>query len=267
MCDTIDNSIYNSILKNNNPRTYYKLCYLISKFVHKNDIYTFLYKLFKNKKSDTQIYYDLKPYVKKQNESSNYLIYLADHFKNLITTYKHRDINRYLDYGCGNCNTTYYLGSALNLKKNQIYGTDVSNIFEHEWSDKRNENITFKFIKNNILPFDGKFDVITALMVLHHIENPEPIIKQLCDKLNKGGVLIIKEHNCTNDSIRMFCDLIHHLFYLGSDRDIKDIINKKYYYKSASEWKKLIEINGLKEVYYYNIEMSVTNNYEAVYIK
>tara|TARA_B100000242_G_scaffold286649_1_gene252494 strand:- start:841 stop:1635 length:795 start_codon:yes stop_codon:yes gene_type:complete len=95
-----------------------------------------------------------------------------------------------LDFGCGK-------GNLLKRLKEEsigsvLCGIDIFNSQEELDFAKNNSNIEeIKAIKpyQNI-PFDYKFDIITANQVFEHIEDKNKVFDQLKNSLKDGGILI-----------------------------------------------------------------------------
>jgi SAM-dependent methyltransferase len=91
--------------------------------------------------------------------------------KIISATYKQWDIagKRVLDIGCGNGVVTKILARELNL---DIWGTDVL--------DYRKTDLPFKIMPDEMsLPFDDlSFDYVMYNDVLHHVRDPESLIRE-----------------------------------------------------------------------------------------
>jgi 2-polyprenyl-3-methyl-5-hydroxy-6-metoxy-1,4-benzoquinol methylase len=158
---------------------------------------------------------------------------------------------KYLDFGCGNCSSTVFLGKMLGLQPRQIFGTDIQETFEESWQGiraKLEHEMTFApSTSPQSLPFSESFDLITVNMVLHHITQPS--LGQVCDVLHKHikphGLLVLKEHDCNSLADKVFADLQHLLFALsGGDADLEN-----YWYRSRLEWNMILADHGFRVVY------------------
>lgn len=109
-------------------------------------------------------------------------------------------VRDYLDIGCADGSITAAIGESLGLGKDHIFGCDVRDLPPEDEMMKR---FQFKHYDGVTLPYcDGSFDVITVFMVLHHIPEIEPFLKEIVRVLRRNGVLIIREHNCTPENVR-----------------------------------------------------------------
>lgn len=256
-----------AIVRRRNPSLYYRLCLLFVKFVRRDEYYKFFHNLF-HLKSDATIFEAIKPFIKQMKEDPRYLESVAFRHAELISGFVN-DVKNYLDFGCGKCDLTSYLGKQMKLTRAHTFGTDVKEEFENKWDAARKSNteITFDYIKDSVIPFDVKFDVVTCFMVLHHIEDPIPTIQNIYDSLETDGILYIREHNCVSNDDKIFADLVHSLYMLQNGSAIEKIHAQRNHYKSAREWKAIFSDIGFKEVYYSEENMSVSNNYKAIYRK
>ncbi len=264
------------LLKLKNPSTYYKLCILISRFIKKDNYYDFLFHLLRNRNiGDAELFRKIKAFMKSiKQDTKSYLTYAAEKHCGLIHRFiLAKNINSYLDLGCGKCNITGYIGEQMSLKKHQIFGTDVKQEFEIEWDESRKSNtmINFEYINLGKIPFkDEQFDVITCFMVLHHIPNVEKTIKDIHTRLRKNGILYIREHNCIGKEDFIFADLIHSMYILQIHpmKESEKLIKKqKNFYRSAESWSSLICSFGFEEVYFSQDPFSVSNNCKIIYKK
>ncbi|MFX1258915.1 MAG: class I SAM-dependent methyltransferase [Promethearchaeota archaeon] len=91
-----------------------------------------------------------------------------------------------LDIGCA-------YGHFLDLLKNDfiIHGTDIS----HHATKVAKFKLKIPVKQANIeeeFPFDKNFDIITALDVIEHLNNPKKAIKNIYNHLNDGGLFFFQ---------------------------------------------------------------------------
>ena len=55
-------------------------------------------------------------------------------------------------------------------------------------------------------------DLVTSLMALHHMEDPDAIIVEISRVLRPGGVFIIREHDCDPPELAISIDVMHGLY-------------------------------------------------------
>ena len=65
-----------------------------------------------------------------------------------------------------------------------------------ELQTKTNYKFNTHFIKETFDDFKGdvKYDCVMLITALHHIMNPEKVIETIRQRLNKNGLLILREH-------------------------------------------------------------------------
>jgi 2-polyprenyl-3-methyl-5-hydroxy-6-metoxy-1,4-benzoquinol methylase len=262
--------------KFNRPAVYYNLCQLISKFKKSWDFATFTYFLLKNKKSkDFEIYEKIFQDIPKISSVREYSkSYVADYLINIFDNLKLLHPKSLLDIGCGNCIMTRDLGIALNLKKEDIYGADIPEEFEQKWIETRPKDINFVLINNNKLKFNRKFDLITCMMVLHHVpvEYLNQYLQDIYNLLNNDGLFIIKEHDCFNATDYIIADIEHSLYIVQeafalqndkklSEKSKQDISQLNISYKDRFTWRVLIQRIGFKCIYENPFDYNLTNTY------
>jgi 2-polyprenyl-3-methyl-5-hydroxy-6-metoxy-1,4-benzoquinol methylase len=98
-----------------------------------------------------------------------------------------KNIDTYLDIGIGKGIITHMTGKYL---KASTYGIDIS--------DERDPNVynkfTFSIYDGINIPYAG-FDVITIIMVLHHVSDIDQFMKKLHYSLEPDGIIIIRDHD------------------------------------------------------------------------
>lgn len=131
-----------------------------------------------------------------------------------------------LDVGCGDGAITSYLGKIFNLTARDVYGIDLYARHEEE------ENFTFlSHAQEGKIPVkDRKFDLILALMVMHHTPDAPALLKEMRRTLNDDGIILIREtdagypggaaFNTVNDE--MFFRVFQDNHNLAQDLNFKD---------------------------------------------
>lgn len=100
---------------------------------------------------------------------------------------------KYLEAGCGTGHVV--AGSAVMMPHLEYYAVDFSDAsLQVARKVAEVNNVTIQFQYANLmepLPFDFKFDYISCLGVLHHLENPDQGLANLSDQLAVGGFIFI----------------------------------------------------------------------------
>ena len=142
------------------------------------------------------------------------------------------------DIGCGDGVFLYLI--AMLRKPKILYGVDVIDTDLDAVKTVFNK-VKYKKISTFLDWPEDKFDVVTVIDVLHHIKPEEQslFVKKTIDKINPGGILIIKDMN-TRPIFCAFMNILHDLIFA------KQLI--KYF--SFEKLKNIIEENGfiIKEV-------------------
>ena len=147
-------------------------------------------------------------------------------------------VSCYLDIGCFDGNITKSIGDHFNLHKLQIHGVDIKSYGEYD-------NIVFSKYDGRILPYsDNSFDLITCLMVLHHVpeDNLVVLIKELNRVLKPGGILILREHDVRNKYDCNLLDIMHDFYdYVWTTIPVDSNTTElwKTNYKSNNIWSDL----------------------------
>lgn len=153
-------------------------------------------------------------------------------------------IVRYLDFGCGDGNLTWQIGNQLGLEPSNVYGIDIHHI----------DNVNIGHYSSGQLGdiADGSFDLITAFVSLHHVQDIHYTIQMLSRILAPGGTLIIREHDSpawdkrNPEYLPIYLNLVHawinirdHGFYDPAE------LYKSINYRTLGAWTYLIQRAGL----------------------
>lgn len=109
-----------------------------------------------------------------------------------------KPINKILEVGCGAGFTVNYLkGKYLNYT-----GIDYSeNLIKFAIKHNNHNHVNFECLNINEYVSQTKFDVVLMIGVLHHIPEPESVIKLLSKILSPQGVIVINEPQAGNPII------------------------------------------------------------------
>lgn len=157
-------------------------------------------------------------------------------------------VEHYLDLGCGACVMTKLVGERLGIA---AAGSDIGEAFESGW-DQRPKEVAFATI-TDAAPLghvDKKWDVITAIQVLHHIPNVERTLDAIAEGLRPGGLLVLKEHDVWVGWEHTLVDLEHSLYLVQQNDDWRERVPSQYIHcRNWVAWAKLLWDRGLSLVH------------------
>lgn len=141
--------------------------------------------------------------------------------KEILKVIKKQHFDTHLDIGCGTGALINRLIQTRLIRKH--YCTDIN---ENNFRLKNVPNVIFR--KTNInegLPFKGsKFNLITCIEVIEHVENHFELIRDITALLEKNGILIISSPNIYNIFSRISF-LLRGVFINFGDEDVREHIN------------------------------------------
>lgn len=164
-----------------------------------------------------------------------------------------------LDIGVGDGSITSAIQRHYDLPKDKVFGTDIV-------TPREEPSFTFNLVDGSDLPFnDNSFDLITANMVLHHVDDLDGLLQEIRRVLRPNGYLIISEHDILSNMnsedisgltseewreyVSSFLDIVHLLYeVILSDpqetepREFEESFRRNYL--SSEEWKNLLESAG-----------------------
>ena len=194
------------------------------------------------------------------------LLYLNQYMPKHI----HKNNLIYLDIGCGSGKKTMFFSKYLNIKKENIHGTDIKTWGPYQ-KNKNKLPFKFKYIENNILDYnDHSFDIITCILTLHHVENLDILIKEIYRILKHNGILILIEHCVYNDNDRIIIN-IQHLLYSALYDNQKNYIENPIYIQcyNDNEWNFMMHKNNfkyiIKNILNFGNEYTLKNRYDNIY--
>ena len=173
---------------------------------------------------------------------------------------KNLKIKKYLDFGCGDCKKTYYIGKKFGLNKENIIGADIEEWFDYSDETRDVDNITFLDISKKIDIEDNSISLITCIMSLHHIKELDKTIKELYRICEKGGYLVLIEHDSFTHFDHMLIDVEHGMFEMVQKNNEKYFNTYYSKYFNWIEWDLIMNYYGFKYIYAVNISSSVRFN-------
>ncbi len=92
-----------------------------------------------------------------------------------------------LDVGCSTGNL-FHLAQEAGYVKDNLWGVDIDDYRV----DTATTNLKICDVNKEKFPFDdGSFDVVTAVYVVEHLENPFHFFRECCRVLKKGGLCVV----------------------------------------------------------------------------
>ena len=177
------------------------------------------------KKKVSQIYRDYTPYHSGGGKEQRIVsdkgfvsrsYYLFESIKPYIIS---DNISSHLDIGCG-VGATLGAMNRLN-KKVSLYGMDLSNALEE--SIVRLNNFSGFYHSLNEIPKVKKFDLISLMHTIEHIEDLHDFLSGIRNILSSSGQLIIQIPNPScNPFDYLIIDHLHHF----SDNSLKNLLRK-----------------------------------------
>lgn len=103
-----------------------------------------------------------------------------------------RDVKgkRVLDFGCG----TGIYTKLLTKKGAKVKGFDISSGML-EIAKRENPNLDLRLGLGNKIPFEEKFDIVLASLVVHYFEDWNKMFKEVYRVLKKGGYFVFSTGN------------------------------------------------------------------------
>ena len=175
-------------------------------------------------------YYDFGDYISHQTDQNNWISKIYGLVKNrmfsikLNTLFDHsHNTETALDYGCGTGEFVSYLDSK-GIKAEGYEPTQSA------FEKASNKNIK---IYNSLSSITKTYDVITMFHVLEHVDDYMETIKELKERLNPNGILVIAVPNYKSYDATFYkekwagWDVPRHLWHF-SRKDISNIANESY---------------------------------------
>lgn len=145
-----------------------------------------------------------------------------------------------LDFGCGSMVISKYISSKRNI---DLTGVDVIDI--------KIKDARYVKYDGGKLPFeDNQFDVVIAIFVLHHTDNPDFFLNEL-RRVSKKKIILC-EDTYTNEIGKIVTKLFDWIcnvpFRSCVGKNFKSILEWKYLFK-----KNILTLMTLKRIYLYPI--------------
>jgi len=184
---------------------------------------------------------------------------------------KEKKFNCVLDFGGGDGNIVHNVGKLLNLKKENVYVSDITSWSGIDWESKMNKNVIHVY-PDKLNEVKRKFDLIIVSHVLHHIKDDklQEYISTFYKLLNPKGIILLKEHNCyeNEDKKKYLIDLEHMLYDTVLSQSMTYSVYMKTYYskfRGKRDWEKLF--SKFNSIDYYEIPHSKDFTYYQIFEK
>ncbi|MBY0448997.1 MAG: class I SAM-dependent methyltransferase [Cyanobacteria bacterium] len=157
---------------------------------------------------------------------------------------------RYLDIGCGDADITQKLTESLGLNPRHVMGLEIASA-EITAKEKREESasgssVPIHYYDGVTFPVkDASQDLVSSLMVLHHVQNPEAMMDEMVRVLKPGGLLLVREVDGSDPSVFIFNRLVDSFFYDVMENDPSKQ-SMPCQYRSINDWAHSFQTRGLE---------------------
>ncbi len=166
--------------------------------------------------------------LKKRNEISRIINKLGSGFWKKIKT-----ADKIADMGCAKGKLLNFLHGEFKKPKEALYGFDIAKDFIAE--AKKDFNHIYYWNLNYQKKWPQKFDIIFALDIIEHLENPQNFLKNISYLMEKGSLFVLSTPN-----IKSFSHFIQKSQWFG----FKDKTHKRLYCRA--DLFPLLEQEGLR---------------------
>lgn len=182
---------------------------------------------------------------------------------------KNFTFKNYLDIGAGDGYKTKLIAEQFKIDLKNVHAIDYTKFDDREY--KREKEIVFHNIKNKktILPFeDNTFDLVSSLMVFHHITDDETLdftLREIVRVLKPGACFMLKEHNCMSVIDCMLSDIEHCMYEIVFNKIPNYEFRKENYsrYFSWVEWDIILKKYGFVKNKMTSMDYSVLGKINA----
>lgn len=141
--------------------------------------------------------------------------------------------------GAGDGSIAFEMMQQWQLKRENVNGIEVAT-----YPNRKDIN-WMSYESNGRIPIEsGSIQIITLMMVLHHIDNPGRILAEIERILSHDGLLIVRETDAFNQNEQKLNQVLDTMFYrVFAENSTVPLPNK---YKARNDWKTYIEGFGLE---------------------
>ena len=168
-----------------------------------------------------------------------------------------RNVDSYLDYGCGDGEITKAVAKTFNVDSSKVYCSDIK-----QYPSLVNMQYVKSVYGEPLQISNDSMDMITAQMVFHHIDDKylDYVLRDLHRVLKPGGVLVVREHDAPGnikemESFQKVVDITHDIYDYVIEAEMSWKEKDDYYSKYRSVrgtkgWDALIKRAGFKVATY-----------------
>lgn len=165
-------------------------------------------------------------------------------------------IDTILDIGCGNAEITAQMASSLDF--NHVYAADI---YPYEIFQQPINSIFIKYyqvINSKIMVPDHSISLITCFMSLHHFDNFDLMLQEICRIIRINGLLFLREHDVNTHQLTKYLDQIHFKYpdhnglpiNYWERQNLKKILTSKFGFKHLSDSDYPHHINNKQNIYH-----------------
>ena len=153
----------------------------------------------------------------------------------------------YLDIGCSEGHITAAMVEAIGIPQERAHACDVV-------PQQPQAAFTFTLSNNTDLPYESSsFDFITMFMSAHHFAEAGTMFRETRRVARPGSILLIREHDCTSESMHIFLDIVHALYscVFGTEQTPEEFValyaaGGYTHYRRKEDWVQLLDENGFE---------------------
>lgn len=234
-------SLKNLLTKYNKGEEIYELIEELIEKTEKTDISSGNTIPFRN--TDIVLYEKVRKWIGGKIEvfSGKYEIKRADKRANeFLKILPKKPVKSYLDIGTGKGFIAAAMGQKLGVKAKAI---DIIQDVDKSLLDE----IEFSIYDGIIIPYKH-LDLVTLIMVLHHVENLEKLLSNLYDSMSVGGHILVRDHDINSDTSRRLAMIQHQIMFELYGEDATPTRECFECYKSKKEIVEMFEKQGFKTI-------------------
>lgn len=204
------------------------------------------------------------------NNNKNHL-WVSQKIIDILKKHQYHSNIKIVDIGSGEGDIILNISELYDVPTENLYAVEQSQSWAEEY--KFNNNINYVFWDNNNLNLEpNTIDVIIIMVTMHHMsdETLSNLMLNIKKILKHDGIIIIKEHDLTNNEIKKIIDWEHHLYHIlmsddenlsknSLDEYLKNFVNN---YKSKRTYDKIFNENNFIGIEELNRKFEPIEDYE-----